>query len=643
VEANTNSIILLGQGLIESVTPQPCPKGWHYLQTANMDGLLKRLNEAPPAAVALTVEAHQAQGYLALLKRLAPESLVVLASPINVLPTLMTMFPDDALEYVCLPLEWSQWQVVLNRLGRVLKLRRQLGETTARIQREAEERVETERLLAVRQIVDKMSSFVAQVTRDAQGGVRYFNELPYFVSIHNPQAEILAANPTYYTYLGNRIYHSSWSIYSGRRRTRQGCPVGRTLKSGNVMATRALVRYKSGATVPVTVHTAPLYDNDGNIQLVLEIFAGTQEIERLAEEIRTTQQRYQQLFDAVPCHVAVIDRRFRLTAVNRRFKSDFGDQTGHNFFEILRPASFPVYRDPVTKTIQKGVAQHGEMVMTAPDGIQYTMMAWTSPITTRSGKLIQVIVVFADITELRELQAHLASLGMMLSTISHDLKGSITGLDAGLYLIDTGFYRDKPGRVEEGLDVSRLMLERIRKQVSDILYYAKDRQLDPRSVDLYEFAADVAANVVNKIRGADIAFQCDLGGEMGQLEIDAELVRTALVNLLDNAVDACIDNPSERSPIIKFKVMPESETAVFTIEDNGVGMSPGTQQRAFDKFFSSKGRKGTGLGLFITRKVIQRHGGTLNLQSAPQKGTRFDIRLPRNYKGSETFGKVDGE
>lgn len=640
MESELNRIIIQGQGLIEAVLCQPSPKGWHYLPVADMDGLLKELNDEAPAAVALTVETHQARGVMALLKRLAPASLVVLASPVEAQPALMAMFPDEALEYISLPLEWAQWRAVLNRMDEVLKLRQQFNDTTTRIQREAEERVETERLLAVRQIVDKMSSFVAQVTHDAQGGARYFNEMPYFVSIHSPQAEILAANPTYYSYLGNRIYHSSWSIYSGRRGTRQGCPVGRTLKSGNVMATRALVRYKSGARVPVTVHTAPLYDNDGNIQLVLEIFAGTQEIERLAEEIRTTQQRYQQLFDAVPCHVAVLDRRFRLTAVNRRFKSDFGDRTGHNFFEILRPASFPAYRDPVTKTMQKGLAQQGEMVMTAPGGVQYNMMAWTSPITTRTGKLIQVIVVFADITEMRKLQAHLASLGMMLSTISHDLKGSITGLDAGLYLIDTGFYRDKPGRVEEGLDVSRLMLERIRKLVSDILYYAKDRKLNLRSVDLYEFAADVAANVGNKIRGADIAFQCDLGGEMGHMEIDMELVHTALVNLLDNAVDACIDNPSDRSPVIKFEVTPETDAVAFKIEDNGVGMSPGIQQRAFDKFFSSKGRKGTGLGLFITRKVIQRHGGSLDLHSAPQKGTRFEIRLPRKHTDVEPFGEA---
>jgi signal transduction histidine kinase len=634
VNTDTYRIILLGQGLIDGVVPQPCLKGWQYQQAPDMDSLLKALDGAAPEAIALEIEVSQARGILALLKRLVPESLVVLAAPAAERAALMANFPDEAIEYLTLPVDWAPWQAVLNRLARVIRLRRQLRETTERTRRETEERVETERLLSVRQIVDKMSSFVAQVTRDAQGGARYFNELPYFVSIHSPRAEILAANPTYYTYLGNRIYHDSWSIYSGRRGTRQGCPVGRTLRSGNVRATRALVRYKSGATVPVTVHTAPLYDNDGNIQLVLEIFAGTQEIERLAEEIRTTQQRYQQLFDAVPCHVAVLDRRFRLTAVNRRFKNDFGDRTGYNFFEILRPASFPAYRDPVTKTMQKGTAQQGEMVMTAPGGVQYNMMAWTSPITTRTGKLIQVIVVFADTTELRQLQAHLASLGMMLSTISHDLKGSITGLDAGLYLIDTGFYRDKQGRVEEGLEVSRLMLERIRKLVGDILYYAKERKLNLRSVDLYEFAADVAANVSNKIRGAAIAFQCDLGGAMGRLEIDTELVRTALVNLLDNAVDACIDNPSDRSPIIKFEVLPEAERVIFRIEDNGIGMSPSLQKRAFDKFFSSKGRKGTGLGLFITRKVIQRHGGALDLTSAPQKGTCFEIRLPRSQESS---------
>ncbi|MCP3950722.1 MAG: PAS domain-containing protein, partial [Desulfobacterales bacterium] len=430
-------------------------------------------------------------------------------------------------------------------------------------------------------------------------------------------------------YLGNRIYKNSWDIYSGKRASRNSCPVGRALKAVDVMSTRALVRYKSGARVPVTVHTAPVYDDDGRIALILEVFAGTKEIEKLAAEIKTTQQRYEQLFDAVPSQLVVIDRHFMITAANRKFIRNFGEQIGNNFFNVLRPATFPAYRDPVSRTVRTGQPHQGEMVMTDASGTKQNMMAWTSPITTGAGKLIQVLVIFADVTELRRLQHNLAALGLMLGTVSHDLKGSLTGLDAGLYLMDTGFYRNRPGRIEEGLDLTKLMAERIRKLVFDILYYAKDRELEREKVVVAKFAADLAANIEHKARGASIALVCDIGPDLGSFEIDASLLRAALINILDNAIEACIENSKITVPEIRITVQRLQNEIQFKITDNGSGIKTEKISHLFDLFYSSKGSQGTGIGLFITKKAIQKHGGTISVESAPHQGTTFHITLPQ--------------
>ena len=233
--------------------------------------------------------------------------------------------------------------VVLRRMENVVHMRqkiRSLADNREPRDRDRfQEVVDTERFLAVRQIVEKMSVFISQVAGDAQGGMRYFNELPYFVSIHDRKCMVLSANGIYNRYLGNRLYRNSWGIYAGRRGTRNGCPVGRTLRHESVMKTRALVRYASGSLVPVTVHTAPIYDNDGNIDLVIEIFAGTKEIERLAAESRRTHQRYKQLFDAVPSSIVVLDRR----VLHQRGQSRFqGELRGAHRPAVLRrfPAGY---------------------------------------------------------------------------------------------------------------------------------------------------------------------------------------------------------------------------------------------------------------------------------------------------------------
>ena len=269
--------------------------------------------------------------------------LLVTATTTDEFNTAMSAFKGRVDEFLCLPTNLLMLETVLRRMENTVRLQRRVRSYSENLESRARESVhsiiETERFLAVRQIVEKMSAFIGQVARDAQGGMRYFNELPYFVSIHGRDCTVLAANATYHRYLGNRLYKGSWDIYVGLRATPNGCPVGRTLKSESVRTTRALVRYTSGAEVPVTVHTAPIYDNDGNIDLVIEIFAGTKEIERLAEESRNTQQRYQQLFNAVPSSIVVLDQRFRINAVNRRFREVFGEHTA-GFFSMFFARAF---------------------------------------------------------------------------------------------------------------------------------------------------------------------------------------------------------------------------------------------------------------------------------------------------------------
>jgi len=75
--------------------------------------------------------------------------------------------------------------------------------------------LETERFLAVRQIVDKLSMIIARIANNAQGGIRYFNEMPYFVAIHSRDCKVLTTNPTYKRRLGNKINKNSWDIYIG--------------------------------------------------------------------------------------------------------------------------------------------------------------------------------------------------------------------------------------------------------------------------------------------------------------------------------------------------------------------------------------------------------------------------------------------
>lgn len=612
-------------------------KGGKVVHEPSAEMVLQRVAGLDPLLVAIDTPVSDLRPLPAGIKSLSPETSVMVLAERKALPSLMIDLMDHVDEFVGKPVKAVEMEVALRRAGELARLRRRVKSAPGNspdpvMKKDVHAFIEQERFVTIKQIAKSLSSFMGQIASHAQGGLRYFDEMPYLMAIHSRQCRVLTINSTYRKYLGDKVNHPSWEIYKNADRGEQACPVRKTIDTGAAATTRAVVRYHDGKEVPVLVHTSPVVNREGDVELVLEVFAGVKEIDRMAQDIKTTQQRYRQLFDAVPNYIAVLDTHLRLTAFNRRFLEDFGFKTGHKFYDIFRPMRATAHEGPIAGTLKDGMQHQGEMTLYSPQGDPLNLMAWTSPITTAAGKLIQVLVIFTDVTELRRLQDNLSQLGLMISTVTHSLKGSLTGLDAGLYMIGRGFYRDQPGRIEEGLDVATAMTDRLRKIVRDILYYAKERKLAVEDVDAAQFAADIASGIETRVRGANIEFKTHFGKAAGGIEIDPGLIRASLVNILENAMEACIEDEAGKSNWIEFSVTGATDHVIFTITDNGIGIGEDQIHDIFKLFWSSKGKSGTGLGLFITNNVVGKHGGRITATSQPGEQTRFTVRLPRKIK-----------
>lgn len=235
----------------------------------------------------------------------------------------------------------------------------------------------------------------------------------------------------------------------------------------------------------------------------------------------------------------------------------------------------------------------------------------------------------ALVQEKTDLQDRLSSLGLMIGSISHGIKGLLTGLDGGMYLLDSGFEKENQDRIKEGWKVVKFMIDRIRKMVLDILFYAKERDMKWEQVDVLSFANEVALVVEPKIQSQNIEFVCDFDPTLGEFEIDAGFVHSALINIIENAVDACIKDKSKISHKIIFGVNHDKDHIIFDVIDNGIGMDKETKEKIFTLFFSSKGSKGTGLGLFISNNIIKQHGGEIKIRSTLGQGSKFSIKIPK--------------
>jgi PAS domain S-box-containing protein len=321
----------------------------------------------------------------------------------------------------------------------------------------------------------------------------------------------------------------------------------------------------------------------------------------------------------------------KFTYVNPRFVSI----TGYSKMELINKTSMSLVHEDYREHVRKNAIAMLKGTSTTPyefcvldkSGVTRWVMETVTSVTYKNDRA--VLGYFMDVTNLHQMKDNLSTLGLMVGTISHSLRGCLTGLNASLYLIETGFYRNKPAQIEEGLDVTKLMADRIRKLVLDILYYSKERELESESVEIWRFAKDVVIHLENRIKAANIRFMTDFPQDLGYFSIDPEKIRAALINILENAMEACIEDNRNLAHWIRFNARTDDTTVYLDIEDNGPGMDEEQAGKVFRLFSSTKGSRGTGIGLFVTRKVILKHGGTISVESRPGRGTKFRIALPR--------------
>jgi signal transduction histidine kinase/DNA-binding response OmpR family regulator len=357
-------------------------------------------------------------------------------------------------------------------------------------------------------------------------------------------------------------------------------------------------------------------------------------------DLHQAQSLYQQLFNEVPCYISVQDREFRLTATNRRFKQDFGDEIGSYCYEVYKHRTSPCPKCAVAATFKDGKSHQTEEIVTSKSGKQYNVLTWTAPIRNDVGHITQVMEMSTNITQIRQLQDHLISLGLMLGSMSHGVKGMLTALDGGIYRLESGILNKDMERIGPAFDQVVQITGRIRKMVLEILYYAKSRALHYKKIETSKLTDTVVATIEPYAAKSDIRLDVDIAESLGSIEIDPNWVQAALINFLENAVDACTYDRHKEDHRVLFQVYVSNHSRIcFNIEDNGMGMDQETREKMFTLFFTSKGSQGTGLGLFIANRVIQQHGGAIQVESKPQEGTLVQICLPR--KRPEPLDMID--
>jgi signal transduction histidine kinase len=245
-----------------------------------------------------------------------------------------------------------------------------------------------------------------------------------------------------------------------------------------------------------------------------------------------------------------------------------------------------------------------------------------------------------DITALRQAEQQreamaqsekLRALGQMASGIAHDLNQSLMLVASYSDLARQAVLEDPPNLVEledllttttqaaldGGVTVKRLLL-----------FTRTAPKQDMQPVELSKVVRDAAQLTAPRwrdaaqVEGRPISFSVEADGE-AIIRGSAAQLRELMTNLIFNAVDALPDGGT-----IRLRVVAEDGQGIIEVTDSGVGMSPEVQERVFEPFFTTKGEGGTGLGLAMVFGIVEQHGGSVNVRSAPGEGTTFRLTFP---------------
>jgi PAS domain S-box-containing protein len=457
---------------------------------------------------------------------------------------------------------------------------------------------------------------------------KVFDALPGYLTVQDRNLRIVAANESFRTNFGNFEDRYCYQVYKQRPERCEDCPVARTFHDGQQHRSEELVTTLEGRQVSVLVYTTPILDDNGEVAEVIEMSTDVTEMKGLHKQLHDSQRKYSQLFEDVPCLISIQDRDLNIVDANRMHRETFGVGYGRKCYEIYKHRTTECMPCTVKQTFSDGLTHSHEEVVTSQTGEPINVLVHTAPVRSENGEIESVIEMSANITEVRQLQDKLASVGMLIGTISHGIKGLLNGLDGGIYLINSGLKKDDRPRIDKGWDIALRNVHRIRSMVMDILYYAKDREPIWEQVSGGDLARDICNMMSEHAKKMQVGLQCAVVGD-GNLECDPQMIRSLLVNLVENSLDACRIDSEKSTHQVKVELTELPETVQFVVTDNGIGMDQETREKVFSLFFSSKGAGGTGLGLFISNKIAQAHGGRILVESEERKGSRFLVEIPR--------------
>ncbi|MGD9034461.1 MAG: PAS domain S-box protein, partial [Desulfobacteraceae bacterium] len=387
---------------------------------------------------------------------------------------------------------------------------------------------------------------------------------------------------------------------------------------------------------------APIADDTGAIQGAIETFVDFSERVRVTRQLRRREAFVQNLVENSIDGILATDFEGKIVI----FNAAISDMLGYSPEEIIgRMRYTQILSRETTKNIRNAFYTNaygpkGKIIDMQVDVINKE----GEPMPVRiSGTLLYQkreevgsVVFIQDLREILRLQKEkeqaerMAAIGQTVAGLAHYIKNILNGLKGGAYVINSAMRKNDTKLIGSGWRMVEKNIDQITNIVMDMLVYSKERKPQHQEVDPSALVMDVLELMKDRAEVSGVSLVHDLDPELGTVSIERTGIHRCLLNLVSNAIDACtLEGIMEGKGVVTVKTDKPAGWAVrFQVIDNGTGITEETKEKLFTGFFSTKGYKGTGLGLPVTQKIVKEHNGELSFESEEGEGTKFTLLLP---------------
>ncbi len=398
---------------------------------------------------------------------------------------------------------------------------------------------------------------------------------------------------------------------------------------------------KNGIMMNVLLSSSPLDESDlsrGISFTVLDISENKRADDALARE----KERHSVTLRSIADGVIATDTEGKVVLINHAAEQLTGWKQSecvgkplNSVFNIIDVASRKPCQNPVQKVLQNRKTEEltTQTILVSRDGQERLIADSGAPIRDKDGSIIGIVLVFRDITEKERLleaiqnNQRLESLGILAGGIAHDFNNIMSGIFGYIELA-----RDESNNhlVTQYLKEALKAIGRVKGLTQQLLTFAKGGEPVRKTSTLFPFVAETARFALS---GSNVSSVTELPQQIWACDYDANQLGQVIDNIVINAQQAM---PLGGTIFISAKnvtlgnshpILSKGSYVQVSFKDSGIGIPKEILPKIFDPFFTTK-QKGSGLGLATSYSIIHRHGGTIEVQSEPGKGSTFNIFLP---------------